>query len=363
MAALPTANRRTFRGAWIALEPSQRQITWDTYPTPQSLPPVVINQPSLPLVSIVTPSYNQGHFIRETITSVLSQEYPNIEYWVIDGGSTDDTLSILKEYEHDPRFHWLSEQDQGQSDAINKGWSRCRGEIIAWLNSDDTYLPGAIQTQVNALLAHPDCEIVYGDVVYTDQDGEPLYTFYGRPYNLIEVLRLTIPIQPTTFIKRSVCERIGPINISFRYSMDSDYWSRAAQVTNFWYEQRSIATYRLHNQSKTVADYSLFYRDWLRILDNFFANEQAARQYQQHKQALYADVYSAAAAIEAKQGSLKRTAAYVLRSIGTGKVRPRLLTILPSLIDRVAPFELTTWLVERWTYLRSKRTQRNKHGG
>jgi hypothetical protein len=147
---------------------------------------------------------------------------------------------------------------------------------------------------------------------------------------------------------------IGPIDTSFRYSMDSEYWSRAARVTAFWYEQQPIATYRLHNQSKTVADYSLFYRDWITILDNFFADEQAAQPYQQHKQRLYADVYSAAAAIEAKQGSLKRAAAYTLRSIGTGTVRPRLLTVLPSLVDRVAPFELTTWLVQRWTYLRSK---------
>jgi glycosyltransferase involved in cell wall biosynthesis len=319
---------------------------------------VVINDPSLPLVSIVTPSYNQGSFIRETIDSVLSQDYPNIEYWVIDGGSSDDTLSILKEYEHDPRFHWLSEKDQGQGDAINKGWSRCRGEIVAWLNSDDTYLTGAIQTQVQVLQAHPECGIVYGDVVYTDQSGQPLYTFYGRPYSLLEVLRLTIPIQPTTFIRRSLRDMIGPIDTSFRFSMDSEYWSRAARVTTFWYEQRPIATYRLHNQSKTVADYSLFYRDWLTILDNFFADEQAARRYQQHKHRLYADVYSAAAAIEAKQGSLKRAAVYVLRSIGTGTVRPRLLTVLPALVDRVAPFELTTWLVQRWTYLRSKRSSR-----
>src|SRR6266498_4984769 len=94
----------------------------------------------MPLVSIVTPSYNFGGFIRATIESVLTQDYPNIEYWVIDGGSTDGTVSILTEYEHDPRFHWISERDRGQSDAINKGWSRCRGDIIAWLNSDDLYL-------------------------------------------------------------------------------------------------------------------------------------------------------------------------------------------------------------------------------
>src|SRR5262245_26632601 len=102
--------------------------------------PAALDDPSLPLVSIVTPSYNQGAFIRETIESVLSQDYPKIEYWVIDGGSTDETIAILKHFEQDPRFHWMSERDQGQSDAVNKGWSRSRGEIFGWLNSDDIYM-------------------------------------------------------------------------------------------------------------------------------------------------------------------------------------------------------------------------------
>src|SRR5262245_18584250 len=102
---------------------------WADDPTPEDPPPVVVDDPSMPLVSVVTPSYNQGHFIRETIESVFAQDYPNIEYWVVDGGSTDETLSILRSYDHDPRFHWISERDQGQSDAINKGWSRCRGDI------------------------------------------------------------------------------------------------------------------------------------------------------------------------------------------------------------------------------------------
>src|SRR4051812_10184477 len=130
---------------------------WGNYPLPEQLPAPVIGDPALPLVSIVTPSYNQGRFIRETINSVLSQDYPNVEYWVIDGGSTDETITILREYEHDARFHWISEPDRGQSDAINKGWRRSRGEILAWLNSDDTYLPGAIRAHVQALRQHQDC--------------------------------------------------------------------------------------------------------------------------------------------------------------------------------------------------------------
>src|SRR5258708_6136901 len=119
-------------------------FSWDAYPAPDGLPKPVINDLTLPLVSIVTPSFNQGQFIRETIESVLTQDYPNIEYWVIDGGSTDETLAILREYEGDPRFHWLSEPDKGQSDAINKGLVRCHGEIFAWLNSDDVFIKEAL---------------------------------------------------------------------------------------------------------------------------------------------------------------------------------------------------------------------------
>ncbi len=103
-----------------------------------------------PLISIVTPSYNQGQFIRETITSVLDQSYPHLELWVMDGGSSDNTIEILRSFEGDPRFHWVSERDRGQSDAINKGLARCTGEVFAWLNSDDLLTPGALAAVTEA---------------------------------------------------------------------------------------------------------------------------------------------------------------------------------------------------------------------
>ena len=114
---------------------------------------VSYSQGPAPTVSIVTPSFNQGRFIRETIESVLSQDYPAIEYMVIDGGSTDETVSILKSYGN--RIFWISEPDSGQSDAINKGWKRATGEILTWLNSDDVYLPGAIAKAADYLQRHP----------------------------------------------------------------------------------------------------------------------------------------------------------------------------------------------------------------
>src|SRR5438128_2723095 len=140
-------------------------LTWDDYAVLGPLPPPVIVDVALPLVSIVTPSFNQGIYIRATIESVLSQDYPNLEYWVIDAGSEDETLNVLKLYNNDPRFHWISEPDNGQSDAINKGWSRCNGEILAWLGSDDLYCPGTITSQVNYLRSHPSVDAVYSDAI------------------------------------------------------------------------------------------------------------------------------------------------------------------------------------------------------
>ena len=125
--------------------------------------------PDVPLVSIVTPSFNQARFIRETIESVLAQDYPRIEYIVVDGGSTDGTIDILRGY--DGRLIWSAERDRGQADAINKGFRRARGEILAWLNSDDTYLPGAVSAAVSHLVQHRDCAMVYGDGFLIDGES------------------------------------------------------------------------------------------------------------------------------------------------------------------------------------------------
>lgn len=327
---------------------------WNTHTARDPLPEISIQDPSLPLVSVITPSYNQGKFIRETIESVLQQDYPNLEYWVMDGGSTDETVSILKEYEHDPRFHWISEPDRGQSDAINKGWSRCRGKILAWLNSDDTYLPGAIRTQVSALEKHADCGAVYGDGVFIDQDGKHIYTCYGAPYNIIEFLRITLPLQPTVFIRREICEQIGMLDANFGFSMDTEYWVRAAKITKFWYEPCPVATYRLHNQSKTIAGYRGFYKDWFSIADSFFSDVERSAPYQNEKNQVYAGIYSRMAAMEAESGSLKDTLTYLFKSISLGGLRLRNFKTALVLLDRLSPVKITTRSIQLWTYLRSR---------
>ncbi|GAC1552398.1 MAG: hypothetical protein NVS2B7_28360 [Herpetosiphon sp.] len=331
-------------------------ISWSNYPAPPNLTAVELRDPTLPLVSIVTPSYNQGHFIRETIDSVLGQDYPNIEYWVIDGGSSDQTISILREYEADPRFHWLSESDKGQSDAINKGWSRCRGEIWTWLNSDDTYLPAAISTQVKALIDHPHHGAVYGDIIFTQQDGGNGFTVYGRPYSIIELLRFTIPMQPTTFIRSSICKAIGHIDLRFHFSMDSEYWVRAARLADFWYEPQAIATYRLHPQSKTIGAHRGFAHDWQAILDTYFAGPEVPAFVKKRQASIYADLYANLGLTEIGRGSLALGFRYVVRSLGTGSIRRRLLQVAPALVDRYTSLNILTQGAQWWTKVQSKQS-------
>ena len=235
-----------------------------------NLPSPIINNPLLPLVSIVTPSYNQGKFIRATIESVLTQDYPNIEYWVIDGGSTDETISILKEYEHDQRFHWISEPDQGQSDAINKGLSRCRGEIFSWLNSDDCLLPQALQRVAAAWNAARQPLIIYGLVRLIDQDGNDLgyCPLQSRSITLDTLLWCeNQPIQPATFVPTDYVRKMGGVNISLNYAMDLDLWIKLLEHLPIQYISHDLALFRLHTTSKSVALPRKFINDHTEIFN------------------------------------------------------------------------------------------------
>ena len=200
---------------------------------------------------MVTPSFNHGRFIRETIESVLIQRYPRIEYLVVDGGSTDETIGILESYGH--RLSWVSEPDGGQTHAINKGWRRARGAIIAYLNSDDTYLPGAVETAVAALHAHPDAGAVYGEGYHVDEAGRVIARYPTEPFDMIRLAQTCFICQPTVFLRRDVVERLGFLDESRRYCMDYDLWIRLAHASRFAYVPEYLANTRMHSATVTHA--------------------------------------------------------------------------------------------------------------
>jgi len=223
---------------------------------------------NLPLVSIVTPSFNQGRFIRETIESVLTQGYPNIEYLVMDGGSTDDTLKILQEY--DDRLTWVSEHDRGQADAINKGWRRARGVILAYLNSDDTYLPDTVERAVACLLEQPEAGAVYGEGHHVDEVGKILERYPTEPFSPARLEETCFICQPTVFLRREIVERVGYLDESLQYCMDYDLWIRVARAGRFAYIPHYLASTRLHAETKTLGQRARAHAEILRMVNRHF---------------------------------------------------------------------------------------------
>ena len=206
-----------------------------------------------PRVSIVTSSYNQARFIEETIRSVLLQGYPNLEYIVIDGGSTDGSVGIIRRYE--PWLtYWVSEPDGGQSDALQKGFQRATGSIVAWINSDDWYLPGILPERVVELIQDPELVLVYGDCHRVDEAGERINTWRTGPLTVSSLLMdgNQIP-QQSTFIRAAALAAIGGIDRSLHYVMDFALWLRLSLVGALKYVPGPVANFRKHQGSKGVA--------------------------------------------------------------------------------------------------------------
>jgi glycosyltransferase involved in cell wall biosynthesis len=218
-----------------------------------------------PLVSILTPSYNQGRFLEETIQSVLSQDYPNLEYLIVDGGSTDGSVEVIQRFS-DRLAWWVSERDDGQTDALNKGFAHARGEIFAWLNSDDTYLPGAVSAAVNCLQAHPEAALVYAEANLVDEVGRIIGRFPSRQTNLQSLLRGSVHIpQQTAFFRSSAWKQVAPLDPSFHFAMDYDLWVRLAKLGPLVYTRGNWANFRLHGSGKSVTMDDRCYPEMIRV--------------------------------------------------------------------------------------------------
>jgi glycosyltransferase involved in cell wall biosynthesis len=219
-----------------------------------------------PKVSIITPSFNQGRFLEASIQSVLAQTYPNIEYIVVDGGSKDESLEVIKRYEQHFAW-WVSEKDKGHADALNKGFARATGEILAWLNSDDVYFPTAVAEAVALLQEHPDVGMVYGEADLIDNSGATIGKFAARQTDYRRMLRGSVHIpQATTFFRADTWRQVGPLDLSLFFSFDYDLWVRIAKVSRLLYVPRRWAQFRIHNDGKTIVNDDRCYPDMLRVL-------------------------------------------------------------------------------------------------
>ncbi|MFO0886573.1 MAG: glycosyltransferase family 2 protein [Pirellulales bacterium] len=204
-------------------------------------------------LSVVTPSFNQAKYLRATLESIHSQQYPNLEHWVIDGGSTDGSLEILEEYRRAGLLNYISEPDRGQSDAINKGFARISGEVVCWLNSDDLYNPGTLLSVSKFFEDNPDKQLLTGDCNFIDAEGRHLTVFVGSRVSRESLIRVTsLNVQPATFFRRTLLDKVQGLNSSLHYALDYDFWLRMTRHVAFEYRPQTFASARMHLECKSM---------------------------------------------------------------------------------------------------------------
>jgi len=275
------------------------------------------------LVTVVTPSFNQAQFLENTLRSVLQQDYPSIEYFVVDGGSTDGSVEIIKRYAGRLTW-WVSEKDAGQAEAINKGLGRAKGEIVAWLNSDDLYLPGAVSQAVAALEANPQVGMVFGDALTIDLHGRPLNRLSFADWGLADLLRYRIICQPAVFMRRSVLEQAGLLDPSYHFMLDHHLWVRIASQAPVLHLPRLWAAARHHPGAKNVSQSPAFGRETLRMLSWMETQPGLATRIAQDRRRVEAGAYRLnarylldgglpAEALQSYAQALRRDPAYALK--------------------------------------------------
>jgi glycosyltransferase involved in cell wall biosynthesis len=212
---------------------------------------ILKKDPTYPKISIVTPSYNQGDFLETTILSVLNQNYPNLEFIIMDGGSTDNSVAVIKKYEKYLDY-WTSEKDRGQSDAINKGFLKSTGTILAHLNSDDVYCPGALLKAASFFRTHPGVDVLYGDTYLIDENGDIFRVLKDvRAFRSSLMFGAVYLVQPNAFWTRDIFFKAGMLDTKYHYCMDVAFWSQILRLGGkFFHVPEPVACYRLHPSSK-----------------------------------------------------------------------------------------------------------------
>lgn len=212
-----------------------------------------------PRIGIVTPTYNMAEFLEETIESVLSQNYPNLDYVVMDGGSKDGTVDILRKYEG--KLRWCSERDGGQGDAINKGWHALSGDIFAYINADDTYLPNALPTVAGHFKRNPGVGMIYGEAYHVDVTGKIIDRYPTQPFDLETLNNQCYVCQPAAFLLREAYANVGMIDVNMHYALDYDLWIRVAKSYGVRKVDEYYATSRMHMDNKTLSSRRKVYQE------------------------------------------------------------------------------------------------------
>jgi len=246
---------------------------------------------NIPPVTIITPSFNQGKYLEASIQSVLSQNYSNLEYFVIDGGSTDGSQDIIRKYE-DRITLWVSEPDNGQAEAINKGLRKANGEIVAWLNSDDLYLKGAIGNAVTTFEEHPESSMVFSNVLSVDANTRIINTMRYGDWGLADLASFNIIGQPGVFFRREIIEQVGFLDESYQFLLDHQFWLRIALNANIQFIDDFWAAARYHSEAKNIAQGSRFGEEAFRIVE--WMKEEPAFQdvFRKNKKQIFGGAYN-----------------------------------------------------------------------
>lgn len=243
-----------------------------------------------PLVSVITPSYNQAEYLENTIKSVLAQDYSNIEYLVVDGGSTDGSRDIIHKYQSEMAW-WVSEPDEGQASAINKGMAQAQGEIVAWLNSDDLYLPGAVSQAVEAFQSNPETGLVYGNAVTIDGDGRPIKELIFPNWGLEDLIGFRIICQPAVFMLHKLYKQVAGLDMNYHFMLDHHLWIRIGYLAHIEHVPALWAAARHHEAAKNVSQAADFGRETLEVFQWMQSQPELGPLVTQNKRKVRAGAY------------------------------------------------------------------------